>query len=490
VKCKLKKLLSVIKRGLTRTFQFFEYERFPFRIEVKVLCLFEFTKRMLPRLLLVVLLVFSFGFPQQATPIDHVIIIIEENHSFDNLFGTYPFGWPPIITNTTLSVMWPDGLYQNYTQLKSSKNGELYWISIPNVPADPTHGYSHPYYANASSTQDPVEGWSVYHADYSSQGFVYYSGIQSLAYFSYQQLAPLWDYAEEYVLADNYFAPVLGLTEPNRVAYLTGFPPSFQDNYETNVIPFNKTIMYQLSQNNISWGYYVYGYQGGVPWPLTAFQGAQNYEKNFHSLADFYKELNGSLPQVSWVMFLGGSTNEYDLHPPYNVTQGVITLVNVINAVMKSKYANSCVIFVTFDEGGGYFDHVSPPTLDGYTLGQRIPLLVISPYAKEGWVDNYSLSAYSLISFIEYNWHLPPLTPWVKNSDLKGLLAAFEFSEPPRNPIVIHNWNYPIPLQYPVHYGFIARVQTQVNTKKGAPNYLLLALLIVLALLLFRKRKT
>jgi len=398
-----------------------------------------------------------------ATPIKHVIIIIEENHSFDNMFGTYPFGWPPIVNNITLSVMWPCGLYKNYTQLESSKNGELCWISVPNVPWLPFLGSSHPYYANAWDTVDPGEGWCLYHGDYwfdTYDGFVYYSGPQSMAYFSYQQVGILWDYAEEYVLADNYYSPVLGLTEPNRVAYMTGFPPSFYSDDACNVIPFNETIMYQLCENNISWGYFVYDYSGCIPWPMGAFIGIQNYMNHFHGLTAFQEYLqNNSLPAVSWVMLINGYDDRYDMHPPYNVTAGAVEISQIINEVMRSPEWNSTVIFITFDEGGGYFDQIVPPAINHYGLGQRIPLLIISPYAKEAWIDNYTLSGYTLLGFIDYNWHLPWLTKCVENSDVQGLLCAFNFSRD-RPPIILcpNNWTYPIPLQYPVHYGYIAVV--------------------------------
>ena len=403
---------------------------------------------------------------ETRTPIKHVIIIIDENHSFDNLFGTYPFGFPPVVNNVTLSVMLPDGLYENYTQLGQSRNGVLYWISVPNVPWFPFLGYSHPYYANAYSTVDPHEGWKAYHGDYwfgEPIGFVYYSGSQSMAYFSYQQAWILWDYAEEYVLADNYFAPVLGLTEPNRVAYLTGLPPDFYSDYVSWAIPYNETIFYQLSLHNVSWGYYVIGYKGGIPFPLNAFDGIQEAKSHIHSLSDFFDDLkNGSLPAVSWVMLMGCGGDYYDMLPPYNIATGEVELASIINAVMESVHWNSTVIFITFDEGGGYYDHVVPPAINHYGLGQRVPLLVISPYAKEGWVDNYTMSGYTLLAFIDYNWGLPWLTKWVEESDVQGLLSAFNFSSPPRPPIILtpNNWSYPLPLQYPIHYGYIAKVPT------------------------------
>jgi Phospholipase C len=183
-------------------------------------------------------------------------------------------------------------------------------------------------------------------------------------------------------------------------------------------------------------------------------------------------------------MFTGGNGYDehsaLDLHPPYNLTQGQINLAYFIDAIMNSPYWNSTVIFITFDEGGGFYDQVPPPIIYNYginprcedeylsrlglpnynVLGERVPLLIISPYTKEGWIDNYSMSGYTLLAFIDYNWHLPYLTPIVANSDLEGLLAAFNFSQTPRPPIILtpSNWTYPIPLQYPIHYGYMAMV--------------------------------
>ncbi|MEM0120893.1 MAG: alkaline phosphatase family protein [Thermoprotei archaeon] len=452
------------------------------------------------RTLLIVILVAFFLFASTvpsndtATPIKHVVIVIDENHSFDNLFGVYPFGWPPIVNNITTSVMRPQGLYTNYSQLESSNNGTISSVSVPRNPLDLSEGYAHPYYAWATSTEDPAEGWGVYHDDYldnTTEGFVAYSGPQSMAYFSYEQLAPLWDYAEEYVLADNYYAPVLGLTEPNRVAYLVGYPPAFRSDSALSVVPFHDTLMYQLSESNVSWGYYVYGFSSGVPWPLTAFSGVGGYTSHIHPLSDFYAQLRGGLPSVSWVMFLGGNTSEYDMHPPYNVSTGAYAFTQVVNAVMNSVYADSTVIFFTFDEGGGYYDQVVPPTIGSFGLGQRIPLLIISPLAKEGWVDNYTLSGYSLIGFVEYNWHLPYLTALVANSNIQGLLAAFNFTAPPRQPLILtpENWTYPIPLQYPIHYGYTATLTTTPGVTRLAsnnqpPNTILLLVPITIGLTL------
>jgi len=416
-----------------------------------------------------------------ATPIKHVVIIILENHSFDNFFGTYPFGNPPIYNNITDSLMRPVGL--NFGVKIALYNGK----------------YTSPYYVDSVILLDPTEGFSAYHKDWNfgaMNGFVEGSGTQSLAYVSYKQIPLLWDYAEEYVLADDYFSPSLESTQPNRVNYLTGFSTNItSDSFIINVIPFSYTIMYQLSQYNISWAYFDYGYQQGQklpPFPLEVFSGANGYSDHFFNTSVFLQDLKQcTLPSISWLMFTGGGGSDYhyvyDMHPPFNLTIGQINLAYFINAIMESKYWNSTVIFITFDEGGGFYDQVPPPIIPTYgigydkflnslgiynytILGQRIPLLIISPYAKEGWIDNYTMSGYTLLAFLDYNWHIPFLNKIVANSDVQGLLQAFNFSQIPRKPIILtpNNWTYPIPLQYPIHYGYTATVHNNYT------NYLLL----------------
>jgi phospholipase C len=243
------------------------------------------------------------------------------------------------------------------------------------------------------------------------------------------------------------------------VADLIGRPPGFYTDSAVGVVPFEQSVMYQLEKAGVSWGYYVYGYRGGVPYPLTAFSGAERYIGHYGDYGDFLARLgNCSIPAVSWVMFFGGSSDEYDMHPPHNATAGALAVLRLVEAVERSPCWNSTAVFITFDEGGGFYDQVAPPAVDPFGLGQRVPLIIVSPYAKEGYVDNHTMSDYTILAFIDYNWGLPYLTPEVADSDLQGLLDAFNFSAPPRPPLEPSNWTYPLPLQYPVHYGYIAAV--------------------------------
>ncbi|MEL9970804.1 MAG: alkaline phosphatase family protein [Metallosphaera sp.] len=432
-----------------------------------------------------------------ATPIKHVVILMLENHAFDSLFGTYPFGYPVIENNITLSLMRPVNYIYNVSLLQELINdrGNVSWISLPDG-----NGVLHPYYANSTVLKDPVEGYVNYHEDWNwgkMNGFVNGSGPQSLAYVSYEQVPVLWDYAEEYVLFDNYFSATLSVTVPNRIAMITGYPTQVEsDSPQFNEIPYNSSILYQLSKYNVSWDWYEYGYSrdfqlispdlylgynNTAPLPVSLLTNSSQWNSHYLDLTDFIDSAErGDLPSVSFVMFTGPAGYDthvpgLDMHPPFNTTISMIALTKVINAVMTGPDWNSTVIFITFDEGGGYFDQVIPPIVYGYglanaptiskvmpgyfTLGQRIPTILISPYAKEGFVDNYTSSDYSILAFIDYNWRLPYLNPIVEEFGANSIINAFNFTKP-RAPIILtpENWTYPLKLQYPIHYGYVATV--------------------------------
>ena len=388
---------------------------------------------------------------QTSTPIAHVIIIVQENHSFDNVFGTYPTANETIKDNIT-------------TQLEPV-NGLPSGVCLPY-----TNGCVSPYYANTSNTDNPVEGQTVYENDWNHgrmDGFASNSGRQSLAYFDYHQLAAYWNYAEEYGLADNYFAGALTTTTPNRLIMLAG-DTSVSNNYgPPPYVPFNETVLNQLSNQGISWGYFdfvaAFG-PGNITYPINYFAGTPpDALGRVQNVSVFLQDLQTgqNLPSVSFVNSLGA--DEFDEHPPFNVTQGELWTVSILNAVMRSSYWNTTAIFLTYDEGGGYFDHVPPPQLlsidhdfarplRGY--GQRVPLLVISPYSKENYVSHALLNHMSLLRFIDYNWNLPTLNPNVANST--NPIDFFYFNGPPRKPILLEQnsafnpHSYPIPLQIPL----------------------------------------
>jgi phospholipase C len=280
-----------------------------------------------------------------------------------------------------------------------------------------------------------------------------------MVYFDYHSVAGYWDYAEEYGIGDRYFASVMSTTTPNRLMALTGDSPVSGNFGPPPSISYSRTVMRQLDDAGVSWGYYDYLSASGEPFSLYPLNYVSDVPSlaldNVRNISDLLGELgSGSgLPSVSFVNSLG----DFKLteHPSFDPTMGERWVVSMVNRVMESSFWPSTAIFITWDEGGGFYDHVVPSrdfainhgfTQDLVGFGQRVPLLVISPYSKENFVSDTLLSHLSLLHFIEYNWALPPLDELVAQSNLP--LGFFNFSQAPRTLIVLGSTDiYPIPLQ-------------------------------------------
>jgi phospholipase C len=228
-------------------------------------------------------------------------------------------------------------------------------------------------------------------------------------------------------------------------------------------------ISYLLHKYNVSWRYYLE--QGTEPdcetgamtctpipqvlqtpsiWnPLPAFgdvrqdQQLGNVVPTRHIFSD---AAAGHLPAVSWVT----PSEDDSEHPPANIAAGQEHVTNVINAIMKSPDWNSTAIFLAWDDWGGFYDHVDPPTVDAQGYGLRVPGIVISPYAKRGYIDHHTYSFDAYLKFIEDDFlggqRLNPKTdgrpdprPDVreKAKALGNLMNDFNFKQKPRSPMLL-----------------------------------------------------
>jgi len=352
------------------------------------------------------------------TPIQHVVIIMMENHAFDNIFGVYPTANGSISDPLVSTIQTPENLLgrTNPSGLAPIPAGTF---STPDLPHD---------------SQNETAAFDSGAMD----GFASHMGPNSLKYFTNAQLAGEWNLAEQYGLGDNYFQPVLGPTIPNRITAITGTvpPPSFANSESINSSALAslalRSMFTEMTSQGLSWGYY----SEGGPGALASLEGNTQFPfppGTLGSTNDFFNRLsNGTMPAVSWLdpfdwtSELYGQSIQYSQHPPYNVTLGESWMMNIVNHVEQSVYWNSSAIFITYDEAGGYYDHVAPPRLDGGQLGFRVPLIVVSPFAKEGYVSHTVLSHTSLAAFIDYNWKLPGLSQLVLDSNLP--LDFFDFS--------------------------------------------------------------
>jgi len=343
-------------------------------------------------------------------PIKLIIIIMEENHSFDNYFGTYP-GANGINPNFGL----PISRVSNQLVLPFHINGTL----IP---------------------QDLCHDWECQHEAYNNgnmDGFVYAANSNlTMGYFDYRQIPYYWDYASQFVLLDNFYSSVFASSLPNHLYLLAGqsggvVRRALSANF---TLP---TIVDELNQNHISWKYYAGGHSYLNAWnPLPGFNSFkinQSRTKNLAEPSQFYSDLrSNSLPSVVWIM---PSSDRESEHPPYDISLGQKNVVSTINAVMNSRYWNSTAIFLTWDEAGGWYDHVPPPQVDRYGYGFRVPCIIISPFAKRGYIDHVQGDFTSLLKFIETVHSIPALTD--RDASANNLMEAFDFSQPQRFPLVL-----------------------------------------------------
>jgi phospholipase C len=340
--------------------------------------------------------------PGAVTPVHHVVEIMMENHGFDNFFGTFPgvVGFP-----ANASV--PNG---------HGGNVSPYWISGSSTPDLPHDRNSELGDLDGGRMDGFVEEMELYNASAPDTPMGYYNSTQIGGY---------WTLASDFVLCDEYFAPVLGPTIPNRLYAIAGTSDGITDDSLPAAGIELYTIFDQLSSAGLSWRYY-YEPAGGTPLPLqiSPLKDTLSEERNVVPVAGLIPDIqSGNLPNVTFVDPEG--SNVVSEHPPQNVTVGEQWSLSIIDAIESSPLWNSTAIFLTWDEGGGYYDSVVPAVMDSLGDGFRVPLIVISPFTADGGVSNLVLDHTSILKFIDQNWRLPYLTPRVQEANSAGLLLRF-----------------------------------------------------------------
>jgi len=400
---------------------------------------FGYEKPLASILLLFLVLFRSSVVPVSAepeNPLQHIIVIMQENHSFDNYFGVYPGA---------------NGIPQN--------------VRMPYDPSNPSKGFARPFLTSDPVTvRDLPHGFESTLAAYNKGGMDGFMLAENedpntMSYYDEKTIPYYWRYARNFVLADNFFSSVMSYSLPNHWYSMAGAAPSTSLFYgmtgstadvrgeylkEANRIA---TVADLLMNSSLTWKYYDYslatgGYEQSVEkgeafdyWnPLAAKNSSYTlqYASHFVPRGEIFRDLtNGNLPQVSWVI----PSSPISEHPPANITLGMIWVTSIIDAIMTSPYWPSTAIILTWDDYGGFYDHVAPPQIGQYGLSFRIPTLVISPYAKQGIVDHTLYSFESILKLIEWRFRLDPLTP--RDKEANNMLNAFDFDQPTRQPFRI-----------------------------------------------------
>ncbi len=410
---------------------------------------------------------------------------MQENRSFDSYFGTYP-GADGIPPGTCVPA--PSGpCVRPFHDRNDMNAGGPH--SLDNSVADVDGGAMDGFVeqqdaglASCASTFNPACGRATGKSDV-------------MGYHDGSDIPNYWAYARNFVLQDHMFESNDSWSLPAHLFMVSewsarcqrGKPmscvnevqnPSNPPDFERQIGIRNPTrpdypwtdITYLLHKYGVSWAYYVFN--GSEPdcdddaamscapvaqhartpgiWnPLPYFDTVRQDDQlgNIQSLSDFYTATRaGTLPAVSWVM-PNGRVSE---HPPGLVTAGQTYVTGVINAIMRSPDWGSTAIFLTWDDWGGFYDHVKPPHVDQNGYGIRVPALVISPYAKQGFIDHQTLSFDAYTKFIEDDFlngqRIDPATdgrpdprPDVRENEpqLGDLAADFDFTQAPRSPFLL-----------------------------------------------------
>jgi phospholipase C len=347
------------------------------------------------------------------SPIKHLFVIIKENHAFENYFGTYPgvIGYPPngtfptaFVGNGTTGAISPFPLNASSTpDLPHDRPGEI--VALDSGKNDLF--VAEAAQDNAQTPQDAV-------------GF--YTAKQIGAYFAL---------AHNYTLDDRFFTGILGPTTPNRLFDLGGTSGNWTNDTKPPAANMTfPTIIGQLNAAGIPWNYDYSGTEENLtPLEIPAIANSSCEVAQIQPVSGLAAQLDGPTPPA--VMMIDPSHDAlYAEHPPQNVTLGSEWTLSVLQTIFSSPVGASSAVLLWWDEGGGFWDPVAPPTEGPLGDGFRVPFLVISPWTPAGEIDHQTLDPASVLAFIDSNWGLAPLNGRV--ADAPGLAGFFNFALVPR----------------------------------------------------------
>jgi phospholipase C len=352
------------------------------------------------------------------SPIRHIVVSMQENRSFDHYFGYAPwiggFGPGPGYSQ-------PDG------------NG----------------GTVAPFHFTSLSTPDIPHDWNAVHAQWNGgamDGFYTTDGIDGMGYYLADDLPFYYGLFNDFTLCGNYFCSLLGPTWPNRFYLMAGTSGGITTNGLWGYGIFDYPMILDLLEAaGITWKIYNIG-MDSVPYGNTDnvavfWKRWAHDRRTVASKGDYLSDLrHDRLPQVSFI--IPSYARGWDEHPPADVSIGMGIQEELVTALRGSSAWDSSVYLITYDEHGGYFDHVPPPQIDAFGLGIRVPTWVISPWARQAHIEPTTYDATSILKFIERVFGLPTLasvnhmfdeqTPGGDNYDAAAG-AAFGPPAPPRD---------------------------------------------------------
>jgi phospholipase C len=376
--------------------------------------------------------------------IKHIVFIVKENRSFDNYFGQFPGANGA--TKGTVSTGTVITLGQ----------------SPDKMPYDLGHSWQDAHTA--------INGGAMNQFD------LVVNGSKNGQYLGYTQFTSAdipnyWTYAQKFTLADNMFSSLTGPSFPNHlytVAATSGgainnphgvqgsswgcdadagevvevMDKSGSISEQPPCFDF-QTLADSLQNAGISWKYYAPpqgdpGYIWSILDAINHIRNGSLWNSNVVPDSQFASDAQaGNLSAVSWLV----TTLNQSEHPPASTCAGENWTVQQINAIMQGPLWNSTAIFLTWDDFGGFYDHAAPPTADQYGLGPRVPLLIISPYAKAANIAHTQYEFSSFLAFVETRFGLKSLGG--RDSTANNMLDSFNFNQQALGPVVLNTRTCP-----------------------------------------------
>jgi phospholipase C len=420
---------------------------------------------------------------QAATKIKHIVVIMQENRSFDSYFGTYPGADGIPMQNGVPTVCVDD-----------PATGQC--VKPYHDPSDLNGGGPHGAAAAVADIDGGMMNGFIGQAEKGRSGCAQVNSplctnstaIDVMGWHDAREIPNYWTYAQDFVLQDHMFEPTASWSLPAHLFTVSAWSakcsePGIASSCVNNIVgPVSiaaaqpgysdyawTDITYLLYKNNVSWAYYLSAgtepdceddaevcnqkpQKASVPgiWnPLPNFSDVRQDGQlgNIQDVSHFFTAArNGTLPDVSWVV----PDDKVSEHPPALVNVGESYVTTLINTIMEGPDWSSTAIFLAWDDWGGFYDGVVPPKVDQNGYGLRVPGLVISPYAKSGYIDHQTLSFDAYLKFIEDDFlngqRLDPRTdgrpdprPDVREDEpiLGNLLNDFDFNQAPRAPVLL-----------------------------------------------------
>ncbi len=378
--------------------------------------------------------------PGTEDPIQHIVIIVKENRSFDNYFGTFPGAAGATRGQTSSGQMVPLLHTPDHTLLDINHAGDAARVAV---------------------NDGKMNGFDQL------QGAIQDGQDIALSQLHESDIPNYWAYARTFTLDDHFFSTINGPSFPNHLVTVAGSSHNTDDNPILNtyhswgcdagqytkvdtVDPqtgqhyFSKpcfdiqTLPDEFQKAGVSWKYYAPGqYQSGYIWSalnsIKHIRYSPLWQSNVPDTSQFMKDIKaGTLPQVSWVVMNEGESE----HAPHSSCAGENWTVRQLNALMQSPLWASTAVFLTWDDFGGFYDHLAPPKLNAIAYGPRVPTLVISPYARQHFIDHQTYDFASILRYVEDKYHLPQLSEYDRRA--QSIADSLDLNQPPIPPLILH----------------------------------------------------